>query len=158
MDRTRVEEIIAAYGADATRWPPAEREAAQALAAGDDGLGARLAAAAALDAELTAWAMAPVEVDDVAATAAADAALAAAPAPRRWWPAVAGGSVAASLLALALVLPMSPTGAPSPGAQLAGTSTTTPAQTAPVQTAEVEQDVQLWASVFTLTPEEESLI
>ena len=152
MNRTRVWEIIAVYGADATRWPADERAVAQALVAQDVTLRAELEAGAALDAELAAWAMAPVAADDVAATAAADAALANLPASRRWWPtAVAGGSIAGSLLAAMLILPTSsrePT-APPPIAA-------TPI--APIETAQVEQDVQVWASVFTLTPEEESLI
>lgn len=155
MDRTRVLEIIAAYGADATRWPVAEREAAQSLVAQDAALRAELEAAAALDADLMAWAMAPVAAGDVAATAAADAALARASRERRWWPAVAvGGSIAASLLAAVLILP-TPSSSPSPAAT---TQVAQAAPTTPVQTAQVEQDVQVWASVFTLTPEEESLI
>ena len=156
MDRTRVLEIIAAYGADAARWPAAEREAAQALVAQDMALRAECDAAASLDAELAAWAMVPVAADDVAATAAADAAFARAASQRRWWPAAAvGGSIAASLLAAVLILP-SPSSGPSPATtqQIAQVAPTT----APVQTAQVAQDVQVWASVFTLTPEEESLI
>ena len=153
MDRTRVLEIIAAYGADATRWPSAEREAAQAMVAKDAVLQAELEAATALDVELAAWALAPVGAGDLAATAAADAALAKAPPPRRWWPtAVLGGSVAASLLAAVLILP-TPSSEPSPEpVQVAQ------APAAPLQTAQVDPDVQVWASVFTLTPEEESLI
>jgi hypothetical protein len=156
MDRTRVLEIIAAYGADATRWPAAEREAAQSLVAEDAALRAEFDAAASLDSELTAWAMAPVAVGDIAATAAADGALARVASRRRWWPAAAvGGSIAASLLAAVLILP-TPSSDPSPEpatqvAQVAPTANT-------IQTAQVEQDVQVWASVFTLTPEEESLI
>ena len=156
MDRTRVLEIIAAYGADTARWPAAEREAAQALVAQDAALQAELDAAAALDTQLTAWAMAPFAVGDLEATMAADAALAKAQAPRRWWPtAVLGGSVAAALVAAVAILPTSigePTAEPTQVAR----ATTAPA--APVQTAQIEQDVQLWGSVFTLTPEEESLI
>lgn len=156
MDRTRVLEIIAAYGADVTRWPTAEREAAQSLVAQDAALRAEFDAAASLDAELMAWAMAPVAAGDVAATAAADAALARLASRRRWWPAAAvGGSIAASLLAAVLILPTSSNGPstapPTQVAQVAPTAT-------PIQTAQVEQDVQVWASVFTLTPEEESLI
>ena len=156
MDRTRVLEIIAAYGADATRWPAAEREAAQSLVAQDAALRVEFDAAAALDAELMAWAMAPVAAGDVDATAAADAALARASSQRRWWPAAAlGGSIAASLLAAVLILP-TPTDSPStaPATQVAQVAPTA----TPVQTAQVEQDVQVWAFVFTLTPEEESLI
>lgn len=155
MDRTRVLEIMAAYGADAARWPANERTAAQALVAEDAALQAELDAAAVLDAELAAWAMAPVAVSDIDATAAADAALARAPVQRRWWPtAVLGGSVAAALVAAVAILPIS-TGGPS-GEATQVAQATTPA--APVQTAQIEQDVQLWGSVFTLTPEEESLI
>jgi hypothetical protein len=153
MDRTRVLEIIAAYGADAARWPAREREAAQASVAGDAALQAEVARAEALDADLIAWAAAPLAVSDINASIAADAALRSAPPARRWWPAaLVGGSVAASLLGLAVLLPTG-TGDPTSGAvQVAQ------APVAPVETAEVEQDVQLWSSVFTLTPEEESLI
>lgn len=153
MDRTRAQEIIAAYGADVARWPAAERETAQTMVARDPALRAELAAAAALDADLTIWAMAPVRTDDIAASAAADVALTRLPAPRRWLPAAAvGGSIAASLLAAVLWLP-------STGGDVAPTqvAVATPVA-APVQTAQVAQDVQLWGTVFTLTPEEESLI
>jgi len=152
MDRTRVQEIIAAYGADVARWPADEREAAQALMARDAELRADFDRASALDSDILAWAKVAVSADDVAATAAADRALAALPAPRRWWPtAVAGGSIAAALMVAALVLP-SERGT-SDGVQVAQA---TPA--APVQTAQVAQDLQVWASVFTPTPEEESVI
>lgn len=156
MDRTRVLEIIAAYGADAARWPADEREAAQALVAKDAALQAELDAAAAIDAELSAWAAAPIAVSDIDATAAADAALARVPVQRRWWPtAVLGGSVAAALVAAVAILPTS-TGERSGEPTQVAQATTSPA--APIQTAQIEQDVQLWGSVFTLTPEEESLI
>lgn len=153
MDRTRAQEIIAAYGADVTRWPAAEREAVQALVARDASLRAELAAAAALDGDLALWAMVPVRADDLAATAAADAALARLPAPRRWLPAAAiGGSIAASLVAAVLILPSA--GSDPAPVQVAEATPVV----APVQTAQVAQDVQLWGTVFTLTPEEESLI
>lgn len=151
MDRTRAQEIIAAYGADVTRWPAAEREAAYALVMADAGLRTQLDAAAALDADITLWAMAPVPSDDLAATTAADAALASLPAPRRWLPvAVLGGSIAASLFAAVMILPSTGSDPLSEPTQIAAAT--------PVQTAQVEQDVQLVGNVFTLTPEEESLI
>jgi hypothetical protein len=156
MERSRAQEIIAAYGADVARWPAAERVAAQRLVAGDPALQAEVDVAGALDAELAIWARSPVAAADVDATAAADAALARVPSPRRWLPAaVLGGSVAASLLAAIVILPSAP-GDPRSSAppQIAAA---TPAD-APVQTAQVAQDVQLWGAVFTLTPEEESLI
>jgi hypothetical protein len=153
MDRTRTEEIIAAYGADAARWPADERAAAQALVAADPALEAQLAAAAALDRELAIWARTQVATGDVAATAAADAALASLPPRRGWFPtAVLGGSIAASLLAAVILLPSGAGDGAVPPTQVAQGTTT------PVQTAQVEQDVQLWGTVFTLTPEEESLI
>ncbi len=155
MDRTRVQEIIAAYGADVARWPKQEREAAQALMAHDAGLRAEFDAAAALDSDIMAWAMAPLAAEDHAATAAADRALANAPAPRRWWPSlIAGGSIAASLMVAALVLPSDRKSTDS--VQVA--QTTPSVQTTPVQTAQVQQDLQVWAAVFTPTPEEESVI
>lgn len=155
MDRTRAQEIIAAYGADVARWPAAEREAAQLLIAGDAALRREFDVAAALDGELSAWAMASVRSTDLDATAAADAALARAPAPRRWVPAaMLGGSIAASLLAAVVILPSFP----DDGASSSAPQMTAATAIAPVQTAQVEQDVELWGAVFTLTPEEESLI
>lgn len=53
MTAERFADLIAAYGADPARWPPAERTAAQAFAATPDGRAA-LAEAAALDALLAA--------------------------------------------------------------------------------------------------------
>lgn len=147
MDRTRAQEIIAAYGADVARWPADEREAAQMLMARDAVLRAEFEAAAALDSDIMTWAASPEPTEDHVATAAADRALASLPAPRRWWPAaMLGGSIAASLMVAALILPLEPQ---TPAA-------TPPA--APTQTAQVAQDLQVWASVFTPTPEEESLI
>lgn len=155
MDRTRAQEIIAAYGADVTRWPAGEREAVQALLARDGELRAEFDAAAALDSDIALWAKLPVGADDLAATAAADAALAALPKPRRWLPVtVLGGSIAASLFAAVMILPSSGSDPAPDTAQIAMTA---PAA-APVQTAQVERDVELWGTVFTLTPEEESLI
>ena len=54
-----------------------------------------------LDHVLTAWAKSPVAPGN--ADAAAEAALAARPAPRRWWPVAAGGGALAASVALALV-------------------------------------------------------
>ncbi|MFC3714161.1 hypothetical protein ACFOMD_16440 [Sphingoaurantiacus capsulatus] len=157
MDRNRAQEIIAAYGADAGRWPPAERDAALALIAEDKALRAEQDVAASLDRELAVWAMATVHTGDVAATAAADAALAAIPQPRRWLPtAILGGSIAASLFAAVMILP-APGSDPAPDAATQIAQSSVPAA-APIQLAQVEQDVALYGTVFTLTPEEESLI
>lgn len=152
MDRTRVEEIIAAYGADVTRWPADERAAAQALVAQDAKLSAAFEAAAALDADLLEWARTPVLVADTAASAAADRALANASGPLRWWRvAIAGGSMAATVAALAVLLPSKTRlSEPTPVAQTAPANST--------QTVQVAQDLQVWSSVFTPTPEEESVI
>ncbi|MDO9488911.1 MAG: hypothetical protein Q7J32_11100, partial [Sphingomonadaceae bacterium] len=130
-------------------------DAAQRLIASDPALRGELDVAAALDGELSVWAMAPLHASDVEATAAADAALARLPAPRRWLPAaMLGGTIAASLLAAVIMLPSLSDEVPSSAApQIAAAPTASP-----VQTAQVAQDVQLWGAVFTLTPEEESLI
>lgn len=147
MDRARAQEILAAYGADSACWPEGERAALTALLAADADLRAEAETAAALDRMLGVWAV-PLASDDLAATRAADAALAALPAPRRWWPTAAlGGSVAAALGAGALLLtPAQVAEAPAP---------------APVQIAaadHVSYDAAVTALVFTPTPEEESLI
>jgi hypothetical protein len=53
MNTARAVEILEAYGADAARWPEAERDGVLAvLAAGDDEVAAALAQARALDAAL----------------------------------------------------------------------------------------------------------
>ena len=151
MDRTRVLEIVAAYGADARRWPADEREAALAMLAADAGLRAAVDEAAALDAEIGLWMSAPVATDDVLATSAADRALANVPPPRRWLPAaVLGGSIAASLMAAVLVMPTSSQSPPASGQ--------TSQQGPSVQTAQAARDAELWSTVFTPTPEEEALI
>ncbi|HVY83809.1 MAG TPA: hypothetical protein VG943_01645 [Caulobacterales bacterium] len=63
MDAARFEAIVAAYGADAARWPEAERAAAQAFAQTSSEAQAILAEAHALDALLAADAdEAPVSV------------------------------------------------------------------------------------------------
>lgn len=55
LSRERFAVIVDAYGADPRRWPAAEREAAEALAASDAQAGALLAEARALDGGLDAW-------------------------------------------------------------------------------------------------------
>lgn len=61
MTPERLNEIIAAYGSEPSRWPEAEREAAQSvLAAADIAL---LRDAAALDAALDAWGVAETSPD-----------------------------------------------------------------------------------------------
>lgn len=61
MTTQRLNEIIAAYGSEPSRWPEAEREAAQAaLAAADSTL---LREAAALDAALDSWSVAETTPD-----------------------------------------------------------------------------------------------
>jgi hypothetical protein len=151
MDANRFDEIVAAYGADPARWPPAERAAATAFAAGRD-----LADARAVDTAIAAWLAQPVQpLDDVTTTRAIDAALAA-PAPRRWWPALAGGAVAAALATVAIGIPAFRDTGPAPTAapQIAAAA---PAA-APVHTDPTQGDAAMAALVFTPTPEEESLI
>lgn len=105
MTKDRVRELLAAYGADAERWPEAEREPARRLAASDPGLASEIAEAAALDALLDAMPVpAPSPALRVRLKAIPDRA------PARWaerlsalWPFGAPWRPAAGLVAAALV-------------------------------------------------------
>lgn len=150
MDRTRACEIIATYGADPARWPDEERASLLAAIQADPTLQRQVDEAAALDAMLLDWARAPMPTAQHMDTGALADRISM---PRRRWlpTAVFGGSVAAALALVALVAPSdsSPTG---------------PAMTAAVgDEAQIDaaprlEDSQLWAMVFTPTPDEEALI
>ena len=139
---TRAAEIIAAYGAEPARWPDAERATALHVIAADPALSAALVEARTLDAELTAWAQAPVAAGDVAAAAAV--ALHRVQPRRRW---VMGGWALGTGLAASLA---------------AGLVLLTPAHhpaTAPVAaTAPSTADATAFAQVFTPTPDEEQAL
>lgn len=156
MDRTRAVEIIEAYGADPARWPAEEREAALAWAKRDAAVGRAMAEAETLDAMLVDWAREPLASDGVA-EASIDAVMARLPvagAARSWWPKlVLGGSIAAAIAIGALLIPPDAIEQQPDARQPAAQQTQTP-----VQTAQISADAQVWAQVFTPTPEEESLI
>lgn len=137
-------ELIESYGADTARWPADERDAALAAIAADPALQAALGRAAALDEMLAEWAARPV----LAADADAVAARILRPRPVARWPrfAGAGGLIAAAVAAVIYVAPMST----APVA--------TPVIAAAADTGVSAQDASDFASVFTPTPEEESLI
>lgn len=139
---TRAAEIIAAYGADPARWPDAERATALDAVAASPALTAALAAARTLDAELAAWARAPLDVADRAAADAAAATLRR-PRPFRRWALGTGlaASLAAGLILLAPAQRLAPAGAP--------VTTTRPATT---------DDASAFAQVFTPTPDEEQIL
>lgn len=173
MTEDRAIEIISALGADAARWPEAERSAVQALRHHPK-VAAALAEAAQLDALLTDWARADV------GTAGFDSALLAPPVGvavagvvampsrvrRRW---LAAGALAA---AVAGALVLTPMGGVAPGA---GPASDIMAAPSPVLTAEVAPtfpdppvlsaagasengDDAEFAYVFTPTVDEDSLI
>ena len=94
--RDRAFEIVAAYGANAARWPDDERAGVLALAAADPELAAARANAAQLDTLLDDWALAP-------------AVKLAAPVPVRHWRRLGvGTALAASLAGALLLLPGAP--------------------------------------------------
>ncbi len=127
----RAAEILAAYGADPARWPDGERATAQAVIAASPELRAAQDAARALDADLAAWAQAPVAGGDAAA-----AARRALPAPRPYLRWALGTGLAASLAAgLVLLTPAHPP--------------------PPAKTPVVVDDATAFAQVFTPTPDEE---
>ena len=141
----RAAEIIAAYGADPARWPDAERATALHVIAASPELTAARAAAAALDADLVAWAQAPV-AGGIGARAAADAARIALRRPRPFLHWAAGTGIAASLAAGLLLF--APAHRLAPG--------TTPVRVATV--AATPDDATAFAQVFTPTPDEEQVL
>jgi hypothetical protein len=160
MTSERAFEIIAAFGADARRWPEGERAGVMALAAEDAAVRAALDEARALDAAIAAMladaAPARARLDDAAA---ADAVLRAAAAqeaarPRRWlWP---GALAAAGLAAAVLLWLPGPTPAPDGAPEVA---LATPAATAADQRAAQQKaaDAALFSLMFTSTPDEDLL-
>ncbi len=138
---TRAAEIIAAYGADPARWPDAERTTALHVVAASPVLSAALAEARVLDADLTAWAQAPLV--GVGARAAGNAAAAALRRPRpvlRW---AMGTGLAASLAAGLLLF--------GPAHRLAPSTAPVTVAAAPA----TNDDATAFAQVFTPTPDEE---
>ncbi len=154
MDAERAREILAAYGAEPTRWPPHERGKCLALIARDPTLVREREAAARLDRAIVAWARAPVTPGSAETHAAVTRALAALPqaAPAvqrpRWrarWPLV-GGALAASAAALLMLRGHDP-GSMSqhrPAALASASATTT--------------DSDAFRAVFTPTPDEEDVL
>lgn len=134
-DHARAAEIIAAYGADPARWPDAELPMVLAAIAASPDLRAALSAARMLDAELVAWAQAPVADGDAGRAAAL--ALRRSRSFGRWaW----GTSIAASFAAAAaLLVPAHSTHSARPPA----TAT---------------DDAAAFAQVFTPTPDEEQVL
>jgi hypothetical protein len=140
---TRAAEIIAAYGADAARWPDAERATALHVVAASPVLTAALAEARRLDADLTAWAQAPL---DVTSRAAADAAAVALRRPRPFLRWAMGTGLAASLAAGLVLLTPAQRLTPSTAPQVATAAPTTAA------------DATAFAQVFTPTPDEDQTL
>lgn len=140
----RAGEILAAYGADPERWPPRERVATAAAIARDPALVRALGDAKALDGAILGWTRA-TPANDATADAASARALAALPRPlaRRLAP-WAGGAIAAAV-AMLLALPSAP---PPP----AGSAVPPIAAAAP---SSAEADLEAFALLFTVTPEEE---
>ncbi len=153
MTEERALEILAAYGADAARWPAAERAALIAAIDGNPALQAALAASRACDAAIAAmlpdWA--PVAPSAEASARLAAAARASHPHWRRWLGGGLAAAIAASLIAIA-PLPMPWAAAP----EQQGTPTTAIANT--TADTDMVSDAEAYAMLFTLTPQEESLI
>ncbi len=142
MNRDRALEIINAYGADARRWPDADRAPTLALAANDAAVGADLRAAATLDGLLGEWAHADAGVIDF------DAAQVTRKAETTRWRWFAGGGLAAAAAAIvALVMPT----------PMARPVAPTVAVTTPVKASASGNDAA-FAYVFTPTYDEEQAI
>lgn len=136
----RIREILGSYGGDAARWPADERAGVEAALGADARLRAERASEQELDAMLTAWATRPVGRSDAGAAAAR--VLDPARPSRPWWQVAAGGGLAAGLGVLVM---------------LAGPGTTAVSPPT-VQTASAVTDEGAFASVFTTTPDEESVL
>lgn len=149
----RAFEILAAYGADAARWPDAEHAGLTAAIVTSPALQSALAAAQASDSAIFAilpdWAS--VAPDTAASAKLAAAARASTPHWGRWLGGGFAAAIAASLIAI-VPLPMPRTVAP----EQQGTPTTEITNAA----ADADQisDAEAYAMLFTLTPQEESLI
>lgn len=152
MHPTRALEIIAAYGAEASRWPDAERTALVAAIAASPVLQAALADARATDFTIATMLGGWGQVMPTAADSARLAAAARRVVPR--WNRWLGGAVAAAVAATLIAI------APIP--RLWGGATEQQGTTPPTITASADEtgisDAQAYAMLFTLTPQEENLI
>jgi anti-sigma factor RsiW len=148
----RALDIIAGYGADAARWPADERAALTAAIAASPVLQRALADARATDAAIAGmigdWAQVAPSAADSARLAAA--ARASAPRWNRWLGGAFAAALAASLIAIA---PMPRLWGDAPEQQ----GTTSPTIVASADDTGIT-DAQAYAMLFTLTPQEESLI
>ena len=153
----RALEIIDAYGADSARWPDDARPALLALAASDAGVAAAVAQARGLDALLGSWAdaVAPREFDLAAIARVpqeAPAIVHGSAFSRRW---ITGGALAAAVAAgLIILAPMQR----APDAVVASVSPELPAPSAAATGKAIGTEADVFASVFTPTPDEEELI
>lgn len=154
MTRDDALATLAAYGGDAARWPATEAAALLALAASDSVVAEALAQARQLDGLLTGWArdVAPAAFDIAAITRLPAAAPPALPATRRW---LAGGLMAAAMAAgIAFMVPVMPAADPL-------VKTASPPNAVSLATAPGEafgSDAEVFATVFTPTVDEDSLI
>ncbi len=131
MDEDRFERLLAAYGAEAARWPEAERLAALRYLAATPAAHARRAEARRLDQRLDAWSLA-VPPAGLAAGVVASARLARIFRPRTLWLSAAG-LAAASVVGLVVGAGVAntaqkpqPTSDPAVTAALDGASEFTP--------------------------------
>jgi len=148
MNAKRAFEILAAYGADAARWPATEGAECAELIAVTPTLQAERVRAAALDASLAVWARAsePDERGAADAIARACAALPAnAPLRRAWLPWV-GGALAAASATMLYLAPGRNVALPAPAAH-------------PVAViVQSQADSELFRATFTPTPDEEDVL
>jgi hypothetical protein len=148
----RALEIIAAYGADAARWPADECVALTAAIDASPVLQRALVDAQTTDATLAGMLGDWAQVAPTAADSARLAVAARTSAPRwnRWIGGAFAAAIAASLIAIA----------PMPnlwGGATEQQGTTSPTIVASADDTEIT-DAQAYAMLFTLTPQEESLI
>ncbi len=149
MNSERALEIIAAYGADANRWPDAERGAVLELAATQPRVAAALAEARRFDALLAGWARDVVPSQfDVAAMAGLRQAAPGLPV-KRW---IAGSALAAAVaVGVAILAPMQ-----DPAMQIV--STHSPVLSATAEGDAYGSDAEVFAKVFTPTADEDEMI
>ncbi len=154
MNTDRALEIIAAYGADARRWPADDRAAVLALA-GDPQVAAALASARALDAVLADWAAAPVMGSlDLAAITRQPQQRPVAHVARRGW--IIGGAMAAAIAGVIALAPARDTTSTQIASVSNLSNATVPSATVPG--GPTGSDAEAFAYVFTPTADEDDLI
>ena len=150
MNIDRAHDIIAAYGADARRWPDAERADVLALAAQDGVVAKALAETRIMDTLLADWANAGVPAPAFDPATLERRRPIVSPVSRRRW--LAGGVLALATTAVVVVM------TPAPLPLTPDISSHSPVRSATAEGSVPGSDADAFARVFTPTVDEDELI